>query len=77
MEFSGQFPGLTIESINNFSSLNETQKGHMRQQRQGVRSTKVAEESKAHHFKPMPGVKHKDVYLPLGCVVQFHNEPRR
>ena len=39
------FPGLTPDKINkHFSESDETQKGHMRQTRQGVRSTKVPDE---------------------------------
>eukprot|EP00804_Cyclotella_cryptica_P014825 CCRYP_015027-RA/>CCRYP_015027-RA protein AED:0.12 eAED:0.12 QI:0/0/0/1/0.2/0.16/6/0/1256 len=58
------FPGLTIEAVNkHFPDSDETQKGHMRESRQGVRSTKVVDEDALLHFKPTPGVKHKDVYL--------------
>ena len=57
------FPGLTAEAVaRHFPESDETQKGHMRQTRQGVRSTKVVDED-AIIFKPSPGVKHKDVYL--------------
>jgi hypothetical protein len=35
----------------------------MRQTRQGVRSTKVADEDALAFFNPTPGVKHKDAYL--------------
>ena len=58
------FPGLTVENINKyFPEYNETQKGHMKQQKQGVRSTKVLDKDKQLHFQPTPGTKHKDVYL--------------
>ena len=58
------FPGLTPENISkHFPESVETQKGHMRQTRQGVRSTKVIDEDAAVEFSPTPGVKHKDVYL--------------
>eukprot|EP00804_Cyclotella_cryptica_P005838 CCRYP_000122-RA/>CCRYP_000122-RA protein AED:0.34 eAED:0.38 QI:0/0/0/1/0/0/3/0/508 len=58
------FPGLTMEAVNkHFPDSDETQKGHMRQSRQGVRSTKVVDEDALLQFKPTPGVKHKDVYL--------------
>ena len=58
------FPGMTPENINkHFPESDETQKGHMRQSRQGVRSTKVPDEDAMLGFKPTPGVKHKDVYL--------------
>ena len=58
------FPGLTAEAVSkHFPESDETQKGHMRQTRQGVRSTKVIDEDAAHNFQPTPGVKHKDVYL--------------
>jgi hypothetical protein len=63
--FLTSFPGLMVENINKFFPESvETQKGHMRQQRQGVRSTKVADDDALlESFKPTPGVKHKDVYL--------------
>lgn len=36
------WPGLTVENVNKFfPESEETQKGHMKQTRQGVRSTKV------------------------------------
>ncbi len=58
------FPGLTIENVNkHFPESDETQKGHMKQVKQGVRSTKVIDEDAMLDFKPQPGVKHKDVYL--------------
>jgi hypothetical protein len=58
------FPGLTPENISrHFPESNETQKGHMKQTKQGVRSTKVVDEDAMLGFKPSPGVKHKDVYL--------------
>eukprot|EP00956_Cyclotella_meneghiniana_P037733 scaffold143603_cov33-Cyclotella_meneghiniana.AAC.1 len=58
------FPGLTPENINkHFPESDETQKGHMRQSRQGVRSTRVPDEDAMLEFRPTPGVKKKDVYL--------------
>ena len=58
------FPGLTPDNINkHFPESEETQKGHMRQTRQGVRSTKVPDEDAVLETKPQPGVKHKDAYL--------------
>jgi hypothetical protein len=58
------FPGMTPENISkNFPESEETQKGHMKQTRQGVRSTKVIDEDAMIGFNPTPGVKHKDVYL--------------
>eukprot|EP00804_Cyclotella_cryptica_P023552 CCRYP_018913-RA/>CCRYP_018913-RA protein AED:0.17 eAED:0.19 QI:0/0/0/1/0.25/0/5/0/1080 len=63
--FLTSFPGLTVENINKFfPESEETQKGHMRQQRQGVRSTKIVDEdATSEGFKQAPGIKHKDVYL--------------
>ena len=46
-----------------FPESEETQKGHMRQTRQGVRSTKVIGKDAMLGIQPMPGTKHKDVYL--------------
>ncbi len=58
------FPGLSTENVSKFFPESvETQKGHMRQSKQGVRSTKVIDEDAALQFKPVPGVKFKDVYL--------------
>ncbi|KAL7480170.1 hypothetical protein ACHAW6_005874 [Cyclotella cf. meneghiniana] len=58
------FPGLTPENISRFfPESDETQKGHMRQQRQGVRSTKVVDEDAMLENPITPGIKHKDVYL--------------
>eukprot|EP00804_Cyclotella_cryptica_P017719 CCRYP_001156-RA/>CCRYP_001156-RA protein AED:0.37 eAED:0.37 QI:0/0/0/1/0/0/2/0/305 len=58
------FPSLTPDNINkHFPESEETQKGHMRQAQQGVRSTKVPDEDSVLEKKPKPGVKHKDVYL--------------
>ncbi len=62
------FPGLTSENINKFfPESGETQKGHMKQTKQGVRSTKELDEDamlKAEAIpQSKPGVKHKDAYL--------------
>ncbi|KAL7476769.1 hypothetical protein ACHAW6_002606, partial [Cyclotella cf. meneghiniana] len=58
------FPGLTTSNITkHFPESDETQKGHMKQGKQGVRSTKVKDEDAMLQFKPKPGEKHKDVYL--------------
>ncbi len=62
------FPGMTSKNINKFfPESNETQKGHMKQMKQGVRSTKVTDEDAMLKVEaipqPKPGVKHKDIYL--------------
>ena len=62
------FPEMTVNNVNKFfPESNKTQKGHMRQSRQGVRSTKVIDEDamleSETHPKPTPGIKFKDVYL--------------
>ena len=58
------FPNMSPENINkHFPECDETAKGHMRQTRQGVRSTKVVDEDAMLLASPSPGVKHKDVYL--------------
>ncbi len=58
------FPGLTPQNISrHFPELDKTQKGHMKQTKQGVRSTKIEDEDAMLGFKQQPGVKHKDVYL--------------
>jgi len=61
------FPGMTADNIRKFfPESNQTQKGTMKQMRQGVRSTKVIDKDKMleaeTHPKPTPGVKIKDVY---------------
>jgi hypothetical protein len=58
------FPGLTKENVSkHFPESDETQKGHMKQTKQGVRSTKVIDEDALLESNPTPGVKHKDVYI--------------
>ncbi len=61
------FPGMTPENISrHFPKSDETQKGHMKQTKQGVRSTKVVDEDAMLGFtQQQPGVKHKDVYLMI------------
>ena len=64
------FPGMTAGNINKFfTESNETQKGHIKKSRQGVRSTKVIDKDTIleaeMHPKPTPGVKIKDVYLGM------------
>ena len=58
------FPGMTPTNIaRHLTESDETQKGHMRQTRQGVRSTKIVDDDAMLGLKQQPGVKHKDVYL--------------
>jgi hypothetical protein len=58
------FPGMTPENISrHFPESDETQKGHMKQTKQGVRSTKIVDEDAILGFNQQPGVKHKDIYL--------------
>jgi hypothetical protein len=58
------FPALTPENISkHFPESDETPKGHMKQTKQGIRSTKVPDEDAMLNIAPSPGVKHKDVYL--------------
>ncbi len=62
------FPSMTSKNINKFfPESDETQKGHMKQTKQGVWLTKVINEDamlKAEAIpQPKPGVKYKDVYL--------------
>jgi hypothetical protein len=58
------FPGMTPQNIlRHFPESVETQKGHMKQTKQGVRSTKIVDEDAMLGFKQQPGAKHKDVYL--------------
>ena len=58
------FPGLTPHNISrHFPESDETQKGHMKQTKQGVRSTKIVDEDAMLGINQQPGVKHKDVYL--------------
>ncbi len=79
------FPGLTSKNVNKFfPESDETQKGHMKQTKQGVRSTKVIDEDamlKAEAIpQPKPGVKHKDVYLRVFDTtkkVMYTNQPSR
>ena len=58
------FPNLTPQNIlGHFPESDETQKGHMKQTKQGVRSTKIVDVDAMLSFKQQPSVKHKDVYL--------------
>jgi len=58
------FHGMTPENISrHFPESDKTQKGHMKQTKQGVRSTKIVDKDAMLGFKQQPGVKHKDVYL--------------
>jgi len=58
------FPDLTPQNIlRHFPESDETQKGHMKQTKQGVRSTKIVDVDAMLSFKQQPSVKHKDVYL--------------
>jgi hypothetical protein len=58
------FPGLTTNNVNKFfPESDKAQKGHMKQTRQGVQSTKVLDEDALLQQPPTPGIKHKDVYL--------------
>jgi hypothetical protein len=61
---------MSADNVNKFFlESNETQKGHMKQSRQGVRSTKVIDEDAMleaeTHPKPTPGIKIKDVLLEI------------
>ena len=58
------FSGLTSENISkHFPESDETQIGHMKQEKQRVRSTKVIDEDAMISHKPTPGEKHKDMCL--------------
>ena len=58
------FPDMTPQNISrHFPESDETQKGHMKQTKQGVRSMKIVDEDAMLGFKPQPGIKHKDVYI--------------
>ena len=60
------FPGLTPHNIaRHFPESDETQKGHMKQTKQGVRSTKIVDEDAMLGLNQQPGIKHKDVYLTV------------
>ena len=62
------FPGMTPENISpHFPKSDETQKGHMKQTKQGVRSTNIVDEDAMLGFKQQPGVKHKDVSNGVRC----------
>jgi hypothetical protein len=79
------FPGLTSKNVNKFfPESDETQKGHMKQTKQGVRSMKVIDEDamlKAEAIpQPKPDIKHKDVYLRVFGTTKkaiYTNQPGR
>jgi hypothetical protein len=59
---------MIVDNVNKFfPESDETQKGHMKQARQGIQSTKVVDEDAILEVKtdpkPTPGIKFKDVYL--------------
>jgi hypothetical protein len=58
------FPGMTPQNVSrHFPESDETQKGHMKQTKLGVRTTKIVDTDAMLCFKQQPSVKHKDVYL--------------
>ena len=60
------FPSTTPDNISrHFPESDKTQKGQMKQTKQGVRSTKVVDADKMLGFQQKPGVKHKDVHLQI------------
>jgi hypothetical protein len=62
--FLASFLALNVANVTeHFPESDEMQKGHMKQIKQGVRSTKVIDEDAMLELNPTPGVKHKDVYL--------------
>ena len=66
------WPGLTAKKVNrHYTETDETPKGHMRQVRQGVRSTKkklsVAEE-KDNSNKNVPLRKYHEIYVQIDQV---------
>ena len=59
------WPGLTLEAVRKHCpDSDETQKGHMKKQRQGVRSTKIKDENNIQHTVPPPK-KMRDVYIKI------------
>jgi hypothetical protein len=57
------FAGMKPENISRyFPELDETQKGHMKQTKQGVRSTKIVDEDAMLGFKQQLGIKNKKMY---------------
>ena len=63
------WPGLTPAAVRkHFPDSDEMQKGHMKKQRQGVRSTRIKEEPKeneAHNITTSPSKKLRDVYIKI------------
>jgi hypothetical protein len=56
------FPGLTVGAVQrHFPESDETQKGHMKAQRQGVRSTKEKDTDENNEEVQRPIAKKKDV----------------
>jgi len=54
------FPGMTPQNISrHFPESDETHKGHMKQTKQGVRSTKIFDEDAMLGFKPQPALNTK------------------
>ena len=68
------WPELTAEAVHkHFPESDETQKGHMKQQRQNVRSTKIKQnttdnggnDDDDHDDQFKPKAKHKDIYIKI------------
>ena len=61
------WPGLSCKAVNKyFPESDETQKGHMKQSRQGVRSTKVKVKVEGEEAPTVkPHVKHSDIYVTV------------
>ena len=69
------FPGLMVKNITKFfPESDEMQKGHMQQQKQGIRSTKIPDKDALLSFSPTPGMQNKDVYFDATKKVMYTNQ---
>ena len=66
------WPGLTVKKVNKFYlETDETPKGHMRQTRQGVRSTKEKVVVRGKNNEAVPRKKQRDLYVRVYCVLDL------
>ena len=63
------WPGLTVKRVNKFyPETDETPKGHMRQAKQGIRSTKEKVSMPSGNSEAVPRVKQHDIYVRVDQV---------
>ncbi len=68
-------PGVTAKTVNrHFPKLDETTKGHMKKQRQNVRSTKIQEKANIDQNKPPPRKMHNEYVNIFNAKEAIHTD---